>query len=253
MFMSDCGTQAWLTRTNGRMGWRDRLGMLLDGVRAQVAAQRERRNGVRLPSRSIDELLPPDTPVTRAARAFCEAASAPWLVNHCLRSYLWARMLHTDGRTFDDEAMYVALLLHDLGLTERYRLSPESAQQCFTAPGAEVAHALATTHGWPDHRAYLVAEAITLHLNVTIAHRHGPEAWLVRAGSGADVAGLGMHRLDRAVIGAVVQRHPRLHLKRELSQVMAVECRAHPASRIAYLHRRLGFGTLVRGAREFTE
>ncbi|WP_353267537.1 HD domain-containing protein [Gemmatimonas sp.] len=191
--------------------------------------------------------------MTRAALALCEAASPPWLVNHCLRAYLWARLLDKRTRSFDDEATYVALLLHDLGLTAQYRLSAASTQQCFTAAGADVAHALATQHGWPDRRAALAAEAIALHLNVTIADRHGPEAWLVRAGSGADIAGLGLHRVHLQDVAAVVRRHPRLEIKREMTAVLATECHAHPNSRITFLVQRLGFNALVRNARMFSE
>lgn len=251
--MSECGTRAWVGHENGRMSWRDRLGFLLDGVRARAAMRREVRSGVRLPQLGIDDLMPPDTPVTRAALSLCEAASPPWLVNHCLRSYLWARLLREHAQPFDDEATYVALLLHDLGLTERYRLSPTSTQQCFTVAGADVAFALATQHGWPDRRAALAAEAITLHLNVIIAECHGPEAWMVRAGSGADVAGLGLHRLSQDSIDAVVRRHPRLGLKREMASTLTAECKAHPGSRIAFLVRRLGFIPLVHSARQFAE
>lgn len=251
--MSECGTRAWVGARNGRMAWRDRLGFLLDGVRARAAMRREVRSSWRLAHAHVDDLMPPDTPVTRAALHLCEAASPPWLVNHCLRAYLWARLLDERARPFDDEATYVALLLHDLGLTERYRLSPASTQQCFTAAGADVAYALATEHGWPDRRAALAAEAITLHLNVIIAERHGPEAWLVRAGSGADVAGLGLHRLAQHDIDTVVRRHPRLGLKREMASTLTAECRAHPGSRIAFLVRRLGFIPLVHHARQFAE
>jgi hypothetical protein len=251
--MSECGTRAWLEQRHGRMAWRDRLGFLLQGVQARAATRRERGSGPPLAQRNVDEIMPPDTPVTRAALRLCEAASPPWLVNHCLRAYLWARLLDERARSFDDEATYVAILLHDLGLTKQYRLSPTSTQQCFTAAGADVAYALATQHGWPDRRAALAADAIALHLNVTIAERHGPEAWLVRAGSGADVAGLGLHRLTSSTVAAVVRRHPRLELKREMRSVLAAECQAHPTSRIAFLVQRLGFDALVRDARMFSE
>lgn len=251
--MSECGTRAWVGERHGRMSWRDRLGFLLDGVRARAATRREVGVGIQVAHQRVDDLMPPDTPVTRAALSLCEAASPPWLLNHCLRAYLWGRLLHERARPFDDEATYVALLLHDLGLTERYRLSPTSTQQCFTAAGADVAFALATQHGWPDRRAALAAEAITLHLNVTIAEHHGPEAWMVRAGSGADVAGLGLHRLSQDHIDTVVRRHPRLGLKSEMASALTAECRAHPGSRISFLVRRLGFIPLVHSAHQFAE
>jgi hypothetical protein len=51
---------------------------------------------------------------------------------------------------------------------------------------------LAARHHWDDARAHLAANAITLHLNVTVGDEHGKEAQMVRAGSGGDVAGLGL-------------------------------------------------------------
>jgi hypothetical protein len=104
---------------------------------------------------------------------------------------------------------------------------------------------LARKHGWCDRRADLIANAITLHLNVVIAHRHGKEARMVRVGSGADVAGLGLHVLERDQIDTVVSRIPRLGVKREMLATLADEAKARPDSRIAFLCDRLHFGRII--------
>jgi hypothetical protein len=38
-----------------------------------------------------------------------------------MRSYFWAHLLDEDTKPFDDEAVFTALMLHDLGLTEHGR------------------------------------------------------------------------------------------------------------------------------------
>jgi HD superfamily phosphodiesterase len=70
---------------------------------------------------SIDELLPDDTAAVRGAREAARMYSSPSLFNHSARSYLWAASLgRTEGLDFDAELLYVAALLHDLGLVEAF-------------------------------------------------------------------------------------------------------------------------------------
>ena len=46
--------------------------------------------------------------------------SSPALVNHCLRSYLWAAAYGAEHRLiFDAELLYVSAMLHDIGLDRR--------------------------------------------------------------------------------------------------------------------------------------
>jgi hypothetical protein len=250
--MSDIGTLSWLERTGGRLAWRDRLAFIAQGVRARIEARRRPRSGRKLRNLEVDEILPPDSAIAREAVAMCQDASEPFLFNHCLRAYFWARLLDEDPRPYDDEALFVGLMLHDMGITERYRLVGD-AQQCFTIPGARLAGELAAKHGWSDKRAAIAAEAIALHLNVVVDPRHGKEAQMLRAGSGGDVTGLGLDRLHRDQIDAVVSRHPRLDLKRRIIAPLRIETHERPCCRIAFLRRRFGFDGLIRGAPMFAE
>ncbi|NNG04990.1 MAG: HD domain-containing protein [Inquilinus sp.] len=240
------GTWRWLERTGGRLGWRDRLALVGQGVRARASARLGGRAGRAVRHVDVDSVLPPDRALCRAAEALSAEASEDYLFNHCLRAYLWARLLN-DGKPFDDEAVYVALLLHDLGLTERYRADAEEVQ-CFTLPAARVANRLALDHGWADRRAALVADAIALHLNVTVGDEYGREAQLVRLGSGADVAGLGLGRIDRDRRDAVVARHPRLGLKTRINAALVDDVARHPQGRLAFVCRHFGFRRLIRQA-----
>jgi len=250
--MATLGTMSWMERTGGRLAWHDKLTLMGQGVVARLANQRQRRARTRLRLREVSEILPPDSAIAREAFALTQDCSPPHLLNHCLRAYFWARLLDADSRPFDDEALFVALLLHDWGLTERWRLKGQT-QHCFTAVGAQAVEDLAARHLWSDDRARLAADAITLHLNVTVGDEHGKEAKLVRAGSGGDVAGLGLGMLERDQIEQVVERYPRLELKSKLVDLLIVEATERPCCRTAFLCRSLGFVDLIRSNRVFSE
>jgi hypothetical protein len=249
--MADLGTLSWLERTGGKLAWHDRLVMMAQGVVARMAAKRRIRAGRKVRNLEVEDILPPDSAITRAATAMCQDVSPPFLFNHCLRAYFWARLLD-DGRVpFDDEAVYTALMLHDMGLTEGCR--HRNAGRCFTSVGAELAMELGAKHGWPERRVTLTVQAITLHLNVVVNARHGREAEMVRAGSGGDAAGLGLDVLHADQIGAVVERYPRHGLKREFVRSLKAEADRCPECRIAFLQRKLGFNGLIRNAPMFRQ
>jgi hypothetical protein len=250
--VTNLGTMGWIERTGGRLAWHERLALIAQAVRARAAAAIRRRSGRKIRLREVEDIVPPDSAITREAIALSQDLGKPFLFHHCMRSYFWARLLDEDTRPFDDEAVFTALMLHDLGLTEQGRQAADLGH-CFTQVGAQKASELARKHGWSDRRAELTANAITLHLNVIVVDRHGKEASMVRAGSGADVAGLGLYVLQRDQIDEVVSRIPRLNLKREMLATLADETRARPNSRIAFLCDRLHFGAIIERSAVFSE
>jgi hypothetical protein len=252
--MSKLGTLTWMERTGGRLAWHDKLTLMAQGVQARVHSQRQRQRhaGTKLRHREVSQILPPDSAIAREALAMAQDSSPPYLMNHSLRAYFWARLLDADTRPFDDEAVFVALMLHDLGLTDRWRLQGQ-AQHCFSVVGARAAQELAAKHEWTETRANLAAGAITLHLNVTVGDAQGKEAQMVRAGSGGDVAGLGLAILQRDQIAEVVGRYPRFGLKSMMTRSLMVEATERPCCRTAFLCRSLGFVDLIKNNRVFSE
>jgi hypothetical protein len=246
MGMAAIGTLEWIERTGGKLGWRDRLTILAQAMLASRAARASRNELETVRHLETDAILPPDSAICKAAEALCIEASEPYLVNHCLRAYFWARLVN-GKQPVDDETLYVALLLHDLGLTQRYRLRPGEGE-CFTIPGARAAENLARSHLWDGKRARLTAEAITLHLNVAVGAPHSREAQLVRFGSGADVAGLGLKAIPRDQRKEVAARYPRLGMKVSITRDLEAEACAHPSCRIAFLMRRGNFARLIEAA-----
>ncbi len=250
--MAKIGTLRWLEETQGKTNWTERLSLVAQGVRAQLATRQRLKAKHKLRVREVGDILPPDTAVAREALAIARDASSEALFNHCLRAYFWARLLDVDARAYDDEGVFVACMLHDLGLTECYRLQGDQ-QQCFTSVGARITQELAQRHAWSDRRIHVAANAITLHLNVIVGDEHGKEAHMVRAGSGGDVAGLGLDVLQRDQIDEVLGRYPRLNLKQEVITALEIEANERSCCRTAFLCRRLGFTELIRRNRTFRE
>lgn len=246
------GTLAWLERTHGKLGLRDRLAMLVQGVRARAATRERLKHGTKFRHMEVDDILPPDSAIAREAMAMMSEASPPFLVNHCLRAYFWARLLDDGAKPYDGEALFVALMLHDIGLTDGNRLVG-TQERCFTIVGARMAEILGARHGWEGQRCRIAAEAISLHLNVIVDPRHGREAELVRAGSGGDVAGLGLDVLPADQIAAICARHPRLGFKQQIVPPLRHEADHRAGCRIAFMIEKLGFESLISNAPMFVE
>ncbi|MBL4661054.1 MAG: hypothetical protein JKY19_11920 [Alcanivoracaceae bacterium] len=241
------GTRKWVKHNNGKLAFRDRMVLIYQGVLAKAKTKKDLKSGKKVHYMAVDEILPPDSPICLEAMALSEISSKPYLFNHCMRAYFWARLLN-DGEIFDDEATFTAIMLHDLGLTDKYRLTGDQ-QQCFTLPAANIAENMALKHQWSDKRAAIVADAITLHLNVTVDAKHGREAELVRIGSGADVAGLGLNLLQVDQVEKVVKKLPRLNFKQQIIKDLSIEITERPCCRISFLYKKLNFGDYIQNAR----
>lgn len=250
--MVKLGTLEWTIQRHGKLGLRDKLAMTAQAVIAKVATNKRLAANIKLRHIEVDEIVPPDSAIARETMKICETASPPFLFNHCLRAYFWARLLDNRAKPFDNEALFTAFMLHDMGLTDSYRLSNER-ERCFTIVGARMAEEFGQKYGWSDRRTRLAANAITLHLNVTVDPCHGREAEMLRIGSGADVAGLGMDVLHDDQIAMVCAKFPRLKLKDEMSSVLSIETQERPGCRIAFLQQKLGFSELIRRAPMFKE
>jgi hypothetical protein len=243
------GTLAWAQANGGALSRRERLREVASGAALllQLApAQLRYRLGLRNPrafAYDLDRLPLPDSAVARQAEELCREASSPMLVNHCLRTYAWGMILAAhDGLTPDPELFYVAAMLHDLALTDRFR--GYAPMPCFGARAALLAADWAEARGWPAAKRATLADAISLHLNVTVPAAHGPEAKMLQAGAGFDVIGLRHAQLAPATVAAVLARYPRLRLKRDGAALFRAE--SHSGTRAQMLNRWLLFGPLVR-------
>ena len=109
----------------------------------------------------LSELELPDTPACRAALEVATAYATPALLNHSVRSYLWAAgYASTRGIRFDAELLYVAAMLHDLSLVPAF----DNFSLPFEEAGGHLAWVFGAGAGWPPDRRRRVSEVIVRHM-----------------------------------------------------------------------------------------
>jgi hypothetical protein len=245
------GTLAWARATGGALDRRARFEQLRHAVVARLEALGpggRRRAGFDGADGNGSFELPqrePDSDLSRAALELCRDVSSDALTGHCLRSWLFSTLFASrDGVEYDEEILYVACLLHDLGLTPAH-WDRDARAQCFGVEGAFAAERFSLERGAAPERAERIAEAIVCHLNVQVPLECGPETRLAHAGIALDAVGRHATKLDPAPVAAVLSRHPRDGMAGELSESTARQAKIRPKSRIA-LFTRLGFQGLAK-------
>ncbi|TWH73572.1 HD domain-containing protein [Modestobacter roseus] len=172
-------------------------------------------------------VLVPDSAVARAARAVTAAFSSPSLLAHCDRSYLWAAEYgRARGIGFDAELLYVAAMLHDLGLVPVF----DSVTEPFEEAGGAVAWAFAAGAGWDPDRRRRVSEVIVRHMWPEVDVDADPEGHLLELATGLDVSGRRPEDWPADVRTEVLARHPRLGLAEEFVGCFTAQARRKPDS-----------------------
>jgi hypothetical protein len=184
----------------------------------------------------------PDTALAQAAESFVLSCSPLPLVNHCRRTYLFgAALLSQAHRSFDAEVLYVASMLHDLGLTQTW----EDGVTPFEKRGAAVAAAQLAQWGAEPEMTHLVQEAIALHLKASAAEDPRPEVMGVSIGASVDVLGLRLDELPKHFVEQTLAQHPRLGFKQLLVELIDRQTDLKPDSRIATYVKQFHFKDLV--------
>jgi len=118
-----------------------------------------------------DILVLPKGPVVDASLELARASESPSILDHSIRSFLFARVLANEERlssdaAYDEDLLFAATVMHDLGLGQHAR-----GQARFEVEGADLAAALLRQLGVPESGIDQVWEAIALHSSVGIADR----------------------------------------------------------------------------------
>jgi hypothetical protein len=176
-----------------------------------------------------------DTKIAKAANALAQSASAPHLYNHAVRTYLFGALI---GRTaklkVDEELLYLACVLHDLGLTQHF-----TGARPFEIEGAIAAAKFLRQQGLSVTRAEVVWDGIAMH-PLAISQYKQAEIALVGAGAGADVVGAGLDDVTAADRDAVLHAFPRLAFKSAFVATCADVVKQHPAGAARTFMRDIG-------------
>jgi hypothetical protein len=170
----------------------------------------------------------PDSDICSAASDLAADASPVFLYNHCVRSYLFGRELAAaqnlrSGTDYDDETLFLACILHDLGITEY-----ANGDQRFEVEGADAAARFLRDQGLPDAAAGTVWQCIALHTSIGLAHRFGAEQALSHLGIGLDVDGMQKDLLPAGFADRVHAAWPRFDLGHAIAEAIGRDTASNP-------------------------
>jgi hypothetical protein len=182
----------------------------------------------------LTELAEPGTAAAVAAnqvaRRYCSSA----LYAHSVRSYQWAvAYAQREGLRFDVELLYVAAMLHDIGLTRPF----DAHEMPFEEAGGQVAWVFGAAAGWPDERRNRAAQVIERHMSPSVDPREDVEGHLLEVATGIDISGRGIELIPDDVRSQVLTAWPRLDLATEFTACFCLQAERKPGSRAADLLR----------------
>jgi HD domain len=167
----------------------------------------------------------PDSKIAREATELARQEYPSFLFNHCMRTFWFADAIAASGSLFDREIVYVAAILHDLGVLEHY-----DRGRRFEVDGAQAAREFLLGRTYPSDKADLVWDAIALHTSAGItAYWKAPEVVLVHLGAIADVVGAGVADLDPGFVRELIEEFPRLDFPNEWLRTLIEQVRRKPA------------------------
>ena len=232
------GTVEWTERTGGRLEPAERRRLVSDLARVHLGNLAGRfsvlahldpgRRSYVSPAR----VLPPDSPLTRAAQDLAVRVLPVALLNHSYRTYRFARAFaELEGLEADTEILFAAALLHDTGLVAA------GGEDDFTLASARAARDVAEQVGLSTVATQTLRTAITMHHSPRVALTAGPVAYLLAAGAGVDVAGVRCWDLPPTVMADAVRDHPRAGFKAYFSRMWEAEAARVPRGRAKLLRR----------------
>jgi hypothetical protein len=151
---------------------------------------------------------PPRTVAARLALEVATTFSSPALVNHCQRSFVFAASLaEIEHVPVDVELLYVAAMLHDLGLECAF----DNAKLAFEVAGGHVAWVFAAGAGWPTERRTRADQIIVAHMRDTDPSVD-PEGYLLASATSLDITGERCESWPSELLAQTVAAFPRLDL-----------------------------------------
>ena len=176
-----------------------------------------------------------DSKVAKEATELSRTVSPPYLFNHAVRTYLFGSLVgRALKQSFDEELLYLACLMHDLGLTEKYE-----GDLPFEIQGAEAAKHFLEELAYEKAKVGVVWDGIAMH-PLFIGQYKQPEIALVGEGAGADVLGPDSSQISKAEVDEVLSAFPRLKFNDAFVKTCADVVRKHPRSASRTFMRDIG-------------
>jgi hypothetical protein len=200
-------------------------GAVVAGFAAGVGAADASPSGLSLPT----------TQLAKHAHTLVTETQQPFLRNHSLRSFLFARAAaerqgRRGGDDYDTELVFLICVLHDMGLTDK-----GNTDQRFEVAGADLAARFLEKHGVTDRRVDTVWDAIALHTtqhlhdSPVFQRRRPAEIGIAQTGIGIDLGGPDSpDQLPPGFADRVHTRYPRLGGSRALTDAILTQTIANP-------------------------
>jgi len=164
-----------------------------------------------------------DSGIARLATELSRTVSPPYLFNHAVRTFLFGSLVgRALGQKFDEEILYLACILHDLGLTNRFE-----GDLPFEIQGAEAAKHFLEEHAYLKEKIGIVWDGIAMHAS-PIGQYKQPEIALVGEGAGADVIAPDFSEIKKSDVEEILKVFPRLKFKDAFVKTCAGVVRKHP-------------------------
>lgn len=177
-------------------------------------------------TRLLAGVVIPDTDLVRNALHFAEERCEPYLLNHVVRSWLFAASIASIRNIeHDGEVLAVGTLLHDVTLNTDFR-----GPRRFEVEAADIARTFAIGAGMEPRRTQLVWDCVALNSTPSIGLYKEPEVSLCTAGVCLDVVGLGYDKICVAEIRAITSAFPRLDMKRKMTRCFCHMVEASPTT-----------------------
>jgi HD domain len=187
----------------------------------------------------MNEILAlPTGPLVDASLALVRATESRPIVDHSIRTFLFARLLAEregclNDAEYDEELLFAATVMHDLGLGEHAR-----GRARFEVEGADLAAAVLREHGVAEADVERVWEAIALHSSHGLAERRGLLTYLTYKGVFIDagrLTGVVADGLRREVLDAYPKPAGRYLADAIIEHANRSSAAAPPGSIAAYL------------------
>lgn len=179
-------------------------------------------SGATLPA-SVSGIRIVDSKVAKEAVELSRSVSPAYLFNHAMRTYLFGSLVgRAQGLAFDEEILFLACVLHDLGLTDRF-----AGDLPFELQGAEAAKHFLQERAYSSGGIDMVWDGIAMHASA-IGQFKRPEISLVGEGAGADVIGPDYSQIKKSDSAAIVQAFPRMKFKDAFLKTCADVVQKHP-------------------------